>query len=105
LGGHAPLFHWHNDTVTLPPGATHLATSAMTPVQAWRIGRASYAIQFHFEASTEVVDGWSRDARLGTDMETYHPCWHAERAALAATLGRRADVVGLDLARRWVALV
>ncbi|MCU0830364.1 MAG: type 1 glutamine amidotransferase [Rhizobiaceae bacterium] len=105
LGPHAPLFHWHNDTVTLPPGAAHLATSAMTPIQAWRAGRASYGIQFHFEASTEVVEAWSREARLGVDMAVYHPGWHEERAALAATLGRRADAVGLDLARRWVALV
>ena len=30
LGDGAPLFHWHLDTFTLPPGATHLATSAMT---------------------------------------------------------------------------
>ena len=36
----APIFHWHLDTFTLPPGATHLATSEQTPMQAFRIGRA-----------------------------------------------------------------
>lgn len=105
LGGHAPMFHWHNDTVTLPPAAVHLAASAMTPIQAWRAGRASYGIQFHFEASTAVIDDWSRSAEFGPAMGRHQPGWHEDRAALAASLGKRADTVGLDLARRWVALV
>src|ERR1700693_4275512 len=46
-GGGAPLFHWHTDTFTLPQGAVHLAASAMTLHQAFRIGRAVYGIQFH----------------------------------------------------------
>ena len=36
----APIFHWHLDTFTLPPGAVHLATSEQTEMQAFRIGRA-----------------------------------------------------------------
>ena len=30
VDGGAPLFHWHVDTFTLPPGAVHLAESDMT---------------------------------------------------------------------------
>ncbi|MGL5012617.1 MAG: type 1 glutamine amidotransferase, partial [Paracoccaceae bacterium] len=37
-----PIFQWHSDTFTLPHGATHLATSAKAPAQAFRIGRATY---------------------------------------------------------------
>ena len=37
-------------------------TSAMTEIQAFRIGRAVYGIQFHFEADRRLVEDWS--ARL-----------------------------------------
>ena len=33
----------------------------MTPMQAFRIGRDVYGIQFHFEAEAELVADWSRD--------------------------------------------
>ena len=57
----APLFHWHLDTFTLPPGAVHLARASRRAMQAFRIGRAVYGIQFHFEAGTELVASWTRD--------------------------------------------
>lgn len=104
LGEASPMFHWHNDTVTLPPAATLLASSAMTPVQAWKVGRATYGVQFHFEASTEVVDEWST-SDLAPAMATYHKGWESERRQLAKTLGTKANVVGLALARKWVGLV
>ncbi len=104
LGEAAPMFHWHNDTVTLPPAATHLASSAMTPVQAWRVGRATYGVQFHFEASTEVVEEWS-NSHFAPAMATYHAGWDNERHALAANFGAKADKIGLALARKWVGLV
>ena len=104
LGAAAPMFHWHNDTVTLPPAATHLASSAMTPVQAWRVGRATYGVQFHFEASTAVVEQWST-SHFVPAMATYHEGWEKERHQLAETLGAKADTVGIALARQWVGLV
>jgi hypothetical protein len=38
-------------------------------------------------------------------MGTYHPGWHDARHGLAERLGRRADAVGMALARAWVGLV
>ena len=55
-----PIFQWHSDTFTLPRGAVHLATSRVAPHQAFRLGRATYGTQFHFEASRRVVRDWSR---------------------------------------------
>ncbi|MGB4907302.1 MAG: type 1 glutamine amidotransferase, partial [Tabrizicola sp.] len=54
-----PIFQWHSDTFSLPPGAVHLAQSAAAAHQAFRIGRATYGTQFHFEASRSVVRDWS----------------------------------------------
>jgi hypothetical protein len=98
-----PIFHWHVDTVSLPPGAVHLATSAETDVQAFRIGRAVYGIQFHFEADRGVVEAWNRHFRdeIAADV----PDWPDRYAAEAARHGAAADAVGLAIARAWVELV
>lgn len=46
-----PIFQWHSDTFSLPEGAVHLAESPTARHQAFRIGRATYGTQFHFEAA------------------------------------------------------
>jgi GMP synthase-like glutamine amidotransferase len=101
IGEAAPLFHWHLDTFTLPPDAAHLATSAMTPVQAFRIGRAVYGIQFHFEAGTELVASWTRD--FAGEIAGYAPDWFDRHPAEAARHGPPADAAGTALARAWIA--
>ena len=103
IGGGAPLFHWHVDTFTLPPGAVHLAESDMTQMQAFRIGRAVYGIQFHFEAGTELVASWNARLRR-RDRADYAPDWFERHPAEAARHGAAADAAGLALARAWVGL-
>ncbi len=103
IGGAAPLFHWHVDTFTLPPGALHLATSAMTSLQAFRIGRAVYGIQFHFEADAALVASWTKD--FAAEIVDSAPDWFDRRPAEAARYGPAADAAGLALARAWVALI
>lgn len=56
-----PLFHdaprrftplvWHGDMFDLPHGAVALASSALTPCQAFRYGDAAYGLLFHLELS------------------------------------------------------
>ena len=36
-----PIFEWHDDTFTLPPGAARLATNGTAANQAFRVGRAA----------------------------------------------------------------
>ena len=98
-----PIFEWHSDTFALPDGALHLAQTAMDPAQAFRIGRATYGIQFHFEASRAMVADWSR---LFPDLiEATSPGWQATHPALAETHGRAADAHGPTIARAFVALI
>lgn len=54
-------FHWHEDTYTLPAKATHLASSALYPQQAFRLGPAAFALQCHFEVTPEIVERWAGD--------------------------------------------
>jgi GMP synthase (glutamine-hydrolysing) len=97
------VFQWHSDTFTVPDGAAHLATSATACPQAFRIGRATYGTQFHFEASRAVVADWLR--RFPESVERAAPGWAARHDDLAESLGQQADTHGLALARAWVDLV
>ena len=101
--GSFPIFQWHSDTFTLPDGAVRLATNGAAENQAFRIGRASYGTQFHFEANRQVVEGWV--AEFPGIIEANAPGWLDRRAALAAESGPDADATGLALARAWVATI
>ena len=96
-------FQWHSDTFTLPDGAVHLATGEDVALQAFRIGRAAYGTQFHFEASRAVVADWSRE--FADAAEQRSPGWSARHPDLAATVGVGADAAGLALARAFVARI
>ncbi|MCU0905199.1 MAG: type 1 glutamine amidotransferase [Tabrizicola sp.] len=98
-----PVFQWHSDTFTLPQGATRLATSLGAAQQAFRIGRATYGTQFHFEASRAVVADWLR--RFPEGVNRMDPGFAARHAELAATKGAAADAHGLALARAWTSLI
>lgn len=98
-----PVFQWHSDTFTLPAGAAHLATSATAQHQAFRIGRATYGTQFHFEASRPVVADWL--ARFPDLIDRMAPGWAAQHPQLSESRGTAADAHGLTLARAWVNLI
>lgn len=103
VGSEAAIFQWHSDTFTLPDTALHLAESAEVAHQAFRLGRATYGMQFHFEANRAVVADWTRDFPAAADA--MQPGWSADRPALAARYGPAADAAGLAIARAWVALI
>ena len=98
-----PIFEWHSDTFTLPHGAVRLARSSGVAEQAFRIGRATYGTQFHFEASRAVVADWLQ--RFPERVDRMAPGWAQRHAGVAADLGAQADAHGLALARAWVALI
>ena len=98
-----PIFEWHADTFTLPPGAIHLATSPPAAVQCFRYGRAGYGMQFHFEASRAVARDWSRT--FPSLIERIAPGWIAALPAHEHSDGLAADAHGLAIARAWVGLI
>ncbi|ACZ21563.1 GMP synthase family protein [Sanguibacter keddieii DSM 10542] len=81
------VLHWHGDAVSAPPGATVLASTPLTPVQAFRSGSA-VGLQFHLELDAAHVDEW------------------LDQPEMAAELGPGvADQMRADVARRMPSLV
>jgi GMP synthase (glutamine-hydrolysing) len=93
-GSSPTVLHWHSDAVELPDGATLLASTAATPVQAFRWGSA-LGLQFHVEltashlqlwlATPDMVVGLSDDEveRIRSDGAALLPGVAAAGAALA----------------------
>jgi len=52
------VLHWHGDTFNLPTGAARLCSTAVTPNQAFAIGRNVLALQFHMEADPRHIEKW-----------------------------------------------
>jgi GMP synthase (glutamine-hydrolysing) len=50
---------WHGDTFDLPDGGVLLASSPAYPHQAFRVGRAAYAVQFHVEVTEAMGEEWA----------------------------------------------
>lgn len=93
-------FQWHDDTFVLPRGASRLAGNLAVHNQAFRVGRAAYGFQFHFEADRPMVERWSEV--FADWLAERQPDWSARRAADAARHGPEADAAGLAIARNWV---
>lgn len=93
-------FQWHDDTFSLPEGAAHLAENAAARHQAFRIGRAAYGFQFHFEANRDVVRNWM--AHFPDVIERKEPGWLTRHPDLEPTDGILCDEAGLAIARAWV---
>jgi GMP synthase (glutamine-hydrolysing) len=49
--------HWHGDLFDLPPGAVNLASSDLTPCQAFRYRENAFGFLFHMETTTEILRG------------------------------------------------
>jgi GMP synthase (glutamine-hydrolysing) len=52
------VLHWHGDQMALPDGATCLASTDVTPVQAWSLATHALAVQFHPEADGATIEQW-----------------------------------------------
>lgn len=89
--GTAAGVHWNNDVVVaLPPGGRVLASSPDGSVQAARLGRSVWGVQFHPEAGPDIVGRWAREdgapyAAAGVDLEGYLADVRRHETALTAS--------------------
>jgi GMP synthase-like glutamine amidotransferase len=103
------VLQWHYDEiVSLPAGATLLASSVRYPNQAFRVGVNAWGLQFHIETTPELVRSWAESDRdrltaAGRDVDALLERWdldtlHADLAEVWQPFARRfADVVRTHL--------
>ena len=90
-----PWFHWHEDLMRVPPGARLLSSSPVGP-GVFRHG-AHLGIQFHPEATPEMIDAWAR-ADLSLDDRGVT---RKELAEQSARYGRAARDAAFALFDDW----
>ncbi len=73
------VFQWHKDTFNLPDNSVLLASSDLCKHQAIRCGGNAYGLQFHVEATPEMITDWVKgekpaDAnRIISESYDYYP--------------------------------
>lgn len=67
------VFQWHGDTFEIPEGGILLASSEVYPHQAFRVKSRAYGLQFHLEATMEMVSDWVARARQELLAEGFSP--------------------------------
>ncbi len=59
---------WHQEEIAeIPAGAVHLVDGTQAPVQAFRVGRACWATQFHPEPDPDIMRSWTRITPLAAN--------------------------------------
>jgi len=96
------LFEWHTDHYELPENAVKLAGGRDYPNQGYRIGRATYGLQFHFEVTTPLVNGWIKSH--APDMEDWAPGYSEWLPRQFDEHMEASKAFCRELTRRWLAL-
>jgi GMP synthase (glutamine-hydrolysing) len=98
------VLHWHGEAFCLPRGAVPLASSSVTPLQAFRFADA-WALQFHAEADADLVELWLREPVMAAEArEVLGPDYEERLRGDAAALSTgRGDALFAEFARRCLA--
>jgi len=96
------LFQWHTDHYELPPGAEQLATGENYENQAYRIGRAVYGMQFHFEVTEAQVQGQIDETPSLDDQIPGHREWLLDQFA---AYEQDSNAFCRNVTRSWAELV
>ncbi len=95
----APVLHWHGDTFDIPTGCELLASTRLTPHQAFSRGRGQLALQFHAEMDASLMETWLIGHCCELAVTKNDP--RAIRAD-AVRLGDAARMAGQKFMRRWL---
>lgn len=96
----APVLHWHGDTFDLPRGCDLLASTPITPHQAFRPGPGQLALQFHAEMDANLMETWLVGHCCELAVNGFDPRAIREDAR---RLGANARSAGVAFMRRWLA--
>ena len=102
LGSEVTSFQNHFEAVRNVADAVPLATGGACPIQAFRIGRATYATQFHPETTLDIVRGWV--SKFGATFTEHEPRLLTDLDRQFAENFPRARAQSQALGRGWMAL-
>ena len=100
LGDAVRPMQWHEDTFDLPDEAVRLATNEAATNQAYRIGRSTYAFQFHPEVDAGMVRTWTKSAKADEALTARLESEMKDHLAAAEHLGRTIGDRWFDLIER-----
>lgn len=101
--GELPVVQWHFDTVVrLPESAALLGSSARYAAQAFRVGEVAWGLQFHVEATPELVAEW---AAIDADVLAEEGRSADEVVAEVAGAVGELEAVGLQITRRFAHVI
>ena len=90
-------FHWHEECLTLPPGAELLATTDACRNQAFRFAMA-WGVQFHPEIDAAMIESWSIGTEDFVELRRVQPVrlpwWRRRAPVLFGNFLRMAECVG-----------
>jgi len=96
------VLHWHGDTFDLPTGARRLASTVLTPNQAFSVGTRVLALQFHIEADPARLERWL----IGHAFELSSA--EIDVAALRAQFresGQKTATAGAQVIQHWLSAI
>ncbi len=104
LGPSLTPFQHHYEALALPPGGVNLVTGGLCEVQAFRLGRAAYGLQFHLEITVDIVREWMRrfgesefkdEPRLLSELDAgFRAHMRVQRRLAIEVFGRWVDLAG-----------
>lgn len=103
MAGPMPVVQWHFDTITsLPPGGVLLASSDLYEVQAFRLGEVAWGLQFHVEATPDMVRQWADKDAAAVRESGREPADVVSQVEFAESA---LTAAGMALAHRFARLV
>ena len=97
------MLHWHGDAFDLPPEATLLASTPMTPHQTFSVGVSALALQFHAEVDASKIEPWF----IGHTAELRAASVDLGQLRESSALQRRdmQERAATDLLNEWLSVV
>jgi len=95
-------FHWHGDVFDLPQGTISLASSELTPCQAFRYSDAAYGLLFHMEVTQKILNAMVAEFLEELDAENIAS---ASITQQSENYLPNLQSIGATVFRRWTKLI
>lgn len=100
-----PMFQWHNETFSVPPGAELIGTGELCRHQAYAIGRLHVGVQFHCEIDRDKIENWlTNDDSVEIEQQASSPGVYSREQIRAQAVDRlpQAQRIAARLYDRWI---